>query len=363
MPLDEARARISKGDSYVIRQKLPENLNVEFTDPVQGLMSFNTNDIDETVLLKSDGFPTYHLAATVDDHLMGVTHVFRGVEWQSSVAKHVLIYKAFGWEMPIIAHLAVILDPEGGKLSKRHGAVSAKDFLKEGYLPEAVLNFLMLLGWSSPIKHDFGAKEREIFSLKEFIEIFDMKDVNKACPVFNREKLLWFNQKYIQALPISELIKRFTDWLSGQEQYNDLFSKINTRGNEYLEKVLLLEQSRVKLLGDFVQAVNFFYNFSGNIDFTQTKQTKDLTNEQLTSFFKEFNLLLNNYQEDLNDFSHEAEENFVRKYAEDRQLKAGSLFMALRLAITDSQFSPPLLEVLKILGKTETLNRIGNYIK
>ena len=363
LPLEQARERIAKGESYVIRQKLPENLDVEFTDPVQGLMSFNTNDLDETVLLKSDGFPTYHLAATIDDHLMGITHVFRGVEWQPSVAKHVLIYKALGWEMPIISHLTVILDPEGGKLSKRHGSVSAKEFLDEGYLPEAILNFLMLLGWSTPTEHGYGEKEREIFSLDEFIELFDMKDVNKASPVFNREKLIWFNQKYIQALKGPELAKRFMDWFEKHPDFKDLSSKIEQRGPEYLEKILLLEQTRVKLLKDFTRVMNFFYEFKGNFDFSTVKQTKNLTPVQLVEFFKEFKNILEKFTDDINNFSHEIEEEFVRQYADGHQLKAGSLFMALRLAITDSEFSPPLLEVIKILGKDETIKRIASYIK
>jgi glutamyl-tRNA synthetase len=363
LPVEQAKERIAKGEKFVIRQKMPENQVVEFTDPVQGLMSFNTNDIDETVLLKSDGFPTYHLAATVDDHLMGITNVFRGVEWQPSVPKHVLLYKAFGWDMPIISHLAVILDPEGGKLSKRRGSVSAKGFLDEGYLPQAVLNFLMLLGWSPAIKYDYGAKEREIFSLEEFIEIFDMRDVNKASPVFNREKLFWFNQKYIQALSSKDLVDTFSKWLSGVPAQQDLYEKINAKGNEYLEKVLLLEQSRVKILSDFVKSIGCFYEYKGGFDFSTVKQTKKLTQEEISGFFKEFVLELEKYQEDLAELSHEVWEKFVRDFAEKSNLNAGSLFMALRLAISDSEFSPPLLEVSKILGRGEVINRIKSYEK
>lgn len=362
LPIEEACKKIENGQEYVIRQKLQENQVVEFTDPVQGLMQFNTNDIDETVLLKSDGFPTYHLAVVVDDHLMGVTHVFRGVEWLPSVPKHVLLYKAFDWEMPVISHLSVILDPDGGKLSKRKGSVSAKDFLDEGYLPEAVLNFLMLLGWSPAIKYGFGEKEREIFSLAEFIELFDMTDVNKASPVFNREKLIWFNQKYIQALSGPELVKRFTDWLTPGEEYKGLLELINSRGDDYLEKVLLLEQTRVKLLSDFTETIEFFYKFKGGTDFLAIKQTKNLTTEQIKGFFKESILLFEKYPDTLKDLNRESLEMFVREYAEKNELKAGSLFMALRLATTDSAFSPPLLEVIRILGKQEIIKRIASYL-
>jgi glutamyl-tRNA synthetase len=325
---------------------------------VQGLVTFNTDDIDDTVLLKADGYPTYHLAAMVDDHLMGVTHVFRGVEWLPSVPRHVLLYKSFGWEMPIISHLSVILDPDGGKLSKRKGSVSAKGFLDEGYLPEAVLNFLMLLGWSAPIDYEHGEKEREIFSLEEFVEMFDLKDVNKASPIFNREKLIWFNQKYIQALSADELVNRFTNWLKTREEYKDLSQKINDMGPRYLLEALKLEQTRTKLLSEIPASIQLFYNFKGGFDFSTVKQTKDFAKEQIYEFFNVFEVYLNNFKEDLSDFSHEEWESFVRDYAEKNGFKAGGLFMALRLAITDSQCSPPLLEVIQILGKEEVLRRL-----
>lgn len=362
LPIEEAKKKIAAGEKYVIRQKLPENEVVVFDDPIQGMMSFNTNDLDETVLLKSDGFPTYHLAAIVDDHLMGVTHVFRGVEWQPSVPKHVLLYKAFGWEMPVISHLSVILDPDGGKLSKRRGSVSAKGFIDEGYLPEAVLNFLMLLGWSDPTPHDHGAKEREMFSLQDFIELFDLKDANKAAPIFNREKLIWFNQKYIQAMSLDELSNRFLAWLKDKEEYKDLSEKIIIKGPEFLQKILGLEHNRVKLLSELPANIGFFYDFKGGFDIASVKQTKDLTKENISEFFKTFILELDKFNERLDDLSHEVWENIVREYSEKNSLKGGSLFMALRLAVTDSQFSPPLFEVMQILGKTETKRRLESYI-
>ena len=362
MPIEEARKKIESGEKYVIRQKMPKDQVIEFNDPVQGLIKFNSNDIDDTVLLKADGFPTYHLAAMVDDHLMGITHVFRGIEWLPSAPRHVLLYQAFGWEMPFIIHLSVILDPEGGKLSKRKGSVSAKGFLDEGYLPEAILNFLMLLGWSPAIDYEHGAKEREIFSLDEFVQMFDLKDVNKSGPIFNREKLMWFNQKYIQALSLDELEKRFTDWLKTRLEYKDLTQKIENLGTGYLREALKIEQTRIKLLSEIPASIGLFYDYKGGFDLLSVKQTRDLTKEQISEFFNEFKLELNKYQDDLSDLSHEGWENFVRTYAEGKTLKAGSLFMALRLAITDSQFSPPLLEVVQILGKKEVIQRIDGYI-
>jgi len=361
MPLDEARAKIAAGEKYIIRQKMPKDEVIEFNDLVQGLITFNSNDIDDTVLLKTDGFPTYHLAAMVDDHLMGITHVFRGIEWLPSAPRHVLLYKAFGWEMPNIVHLSVILDPDGGKLSKRKGSVSAKGFLEEGYLPEAVLNFLMLLGWSAPIDYEHGEKERELFTLSEFVEMFDLKDVNKASPVFNREKLMWFNQKYIQALSIDELESRFIIWLNSRVEHKDLLQKITDAGTGYLREALKIEQSRIKLLSEIPSSIGLFYDYKGGFDFGTVKQTKDLNKDQILGFFKEIDLELNKYQDNFSDLSHDVWEVFIRDYAEKSQLKAGSLFMVVRLAITDSQFSPPLLDVLKILGKEEVMKRLKSY--
>ncbi len=362
LSLDEAKKLVAEGKPYVIRQKLPENYVVVFDDPVQGTMSFNTNDLDETVLLKTDGFPTYHLAMAVDDHLMGVTDVFRGVEWLPSVPKHVLLYKAFGWEVPVITHLPVILDPEGGKLSKRRGAVSAKGFLEEGYLPEAVLNFLMLLGWSAPIKYEHGAKEQEFFHLKDFVEMFAMHDLNKASPVFNREKLIWFNQKYIQALAPDALVAEFTKWLATKPELQELRDAIIKAGPDQVEKMLLLEQTRVKTLSEFPTAISFFFNYHGGIDLLDSKQTKKLELSTAKDFIRTFVEFLKQFSADFEDFNHEQWEEFVRNYAEEKQQKAGGLFMVLRLAITDSQFSPPLFEVIKILGKDEVTRRLQSYL-
>lgn len=362
LPLSEAQTRIAAGEQYVIRQKLPQNEVVEFTDPVQGHMSFNTNDLDETVLLKSDGFPTYHLAVVVDDHLLEVTHVFRGVEWIPSVPKHVLLYKSFGWEAPIIVHLPVILDPEGGKLSKRKGSVSAKGFIDEGYLPEAILNFLMLLGWSAPIKYEHGAKEQELFTLTDFVEMFDIKDINKASPVFNRDKLIWFNQKYIQALSPDALFNKFSAWLQLQPGLEEFKQGIINTGPDFVQKALLLEQTRTKILSEIPAAIGFFFVHKGNVDLLATKHTKKLNPEVLTKFFSDILTFLNDKALDLNDLTHELWENFVRSHAETAGVSAGSLFMAMRLAITDSQFSPPLLEVMQILGKDEVVARIRKYL-
>jgi len=247
MPLEDARQKIAAGEDFVIRLKSPEADELEFEDAVQGKMKFNTRDVDDTVLLKSDGYPTYHLAVVVDDHLMGITHVLRGFGWIPSIPKHILIHKAFGWEMPVYAHLTDILNPDGkGKLSKRHGDVSAISFLEKGYLREAILNSLMLLGWSSPEERIHGEKERELFTLKEFVEIFELKDLNKSNQNFNPQKMIWFNQKYMQAISLDSLENKLNNWLKEYSTNEELKNQIIEKGPDYLQQILKIEQTRAK---------------------------------------------------------------------------------------------------------------------
>ena len=184
---EKVQEKIEAGMEYVIRLKLPENRLVAFDDIVRGHIVVNTEDLDDQVLIKSDGYPTYHFAVIVDDHLMGITHVIRGEEWLPSTPKHVLLYEAFGWEAPKFVHLPNILNRDRKKLSKRHGDVAVEDFIRKGYLPEALINFIALLGWSPGI-------DQEIFSMDELIELFDLKRVNKSGAIFDINKLNWMNR-------------------------------------------------------------------------------------------------------------------------------------------------------------------------
>lgn len=359
---NEAIKKIESGEDYVIRLKTPINEEVYFEDGLQGIMKFNTNEVDDTVLLKSDGFPTYHLAVVVDDYLMKVTHVLRGAEWIPSIPKHVLLYKAFGWKQPQFFHLPLILDPEGGKLSKRKGAVSAGEFLAQGYLPEAVLNFLMLLGWSSPLERKFGEAEREIFSLQEFVEIFDTKDLNKSSGVFNREKLLWFNHQYIKNLDSGELLKRYIDWSKEYLKDGFLEKLIASKGEDYLLKILELTKDRYKLLSEITEIIYIFYQNSPKADFTKFKQTKNLTENDINIILTSFSDELTKKAEDLLDWEHESWDKFMRAIAEKLELGAGKVFMTLRVALTNSATTPPLYDILVILGKREILTRLAKYV-
>lgn len=193
----KAKKRANKGEPHVIRLKMPREGETVFSDLIHSKVSFKNELIDDQVLIKSDGFPTYHLAVVVDDHLMEVTHVIRGEEWVSSTPKHIQLYKYFGWEMPQFAHLPLILNPDKSKLSKRQGDVAVEDYRAKGYLPEALINFIALLGWNP-------GDERELFTLDELVKEFSLDKVSKAGAVFNLEKLNWYNKEYIKRLPLSE---------------------------------------------------------------------------------------------------------------------------------------------------------------
>lgn len=362
MTQEEAVKKVQSGEQYVIRLKVPEGREIIFEDKLQGKMTFRSDEVDDTILLKSDGFPTYHLAVVIDDQLMGVTHVLRGVEWIPSIPKHVLIYEAFGWEMPYFIHLPLILDPDGGKLSKRKGSVSAKDFVKQGYPPEAVINFLMLLGWSSPIKHEFGEKEREIFSLDEFIQMFDIADLNKSSAVFNREKLLWFSHQYIKDFDINTLQRRYGEWHAKYSEEKELRLKIAQKGDEYLMRALELIHDRIRLLSEIDELVKLFYYEPEKINFSEFKQIKNLTTDQISVILKSVKNELETKSENLSDWPHEKWEEFMRNLAEENGLGAGKVFMTLRLAITSSPTTPPLYEIMTVLGKKEILTRLSKYV-
>ena len=199
-----ARELVKEGAAYedegAIRQCVPKEGETKFVDEVRGTIVFANKNLDESVLLKSDGYPTYHLAVVVDDHLMGITHIIRGEEWLSSVPKHILLYQAFGWEIPQFAHLPLLRDPKRAKLGKRFGDVSLNWFKDEGFLPPALLNYLALLGWTHP-------EQKEIFDLEEMAEKFEFEDVNKAAPVFDLQKLTWLNGVYIRQMSVKNLGK------------------------------------------------------------------------------------------------------------------------------------------------------------
>ena len=203
---DEVKEKLKSGAPFTLRMKIPENRIVEIEDIVRGKVLFHTNELDDQILLKSDGFPTYHLAVVVDDYLMKISHVIRSEEWLPSTPKHVLLYEYFGWEPPKWVHLSLILNPDKTKMSKRKGDVSVEDYTEKGYLPEAMLNFLAFLGWNP-------GTEKEVYSMKELIRDFSLEKVHKAGAIFNIEKLDWLNGHYIRRLSLDELEKYVVPFL------------------------------------------------------------------------------------------------------------------------------------------------------
>lgn len=354
MKREEALQLVKEGKPYTIRLKVKEGREIEFEDGIQGKMKFNTDEVDDQVLLKQDGFPTYHLAVVIDDHLMKISHVFRGVEWLPSTPKHILLYEAFDWEMPKHFHLPLILDPNGGKLSKRKGATAAMEFIESGYLADAVLNFLMLLGWSSPLERVHGEAEREIFSVEEFVELFETKDINKSSPVFNDEKLNWFNKEYIKMKSIDEFTRLFVHWVEKYASDKSFLEDI--LADTGLDRKLELVKERVTTLKDVLEQIKFFYVRPVNIDWN-IKQLEKIKGK-VADVRKDIIELFSSMDSNSTHWTHEKWENGIRSIADKHEIKHGDGFMVLRVATVGGPFSPPLFEALQILGRDEVLKRL-----
>jgi glutamyl-tRNA synthetase len=353
----EAKKRVDAGDKYVIRFKTPKDRELILDDIIMGKVKVNTNDVDDYILLKSDGFATYHLAMLVDDHLMEISHIFRGVEWLPTYPIHYLLFEAMGWVMPAVAHIPNILDPKGGKLSKRSGSVAVEAFLAEGYLVEAIINFMFLLGWSPKT-------EQELYSLQDFVKMFKLENFNKSNPVFDRNKLNWFNGVYIRQLSEDQLLSKFDHWLSNYLSLNaelsaqPIVTDIKNMDHELLKKILKLEQERVVVLSDYLDRFEVFLKQPASYDY-EHKLTKKLTAEEKKSIITAFKETFAAYPEFP---THEVWEADVRGLAENSGIKAGQFFMTLRIAITGKQATPPLYEVMEVLGKEEVLTRLENSI-
>lgn len=328
-------AEQAKKEPHVIRLKVPETGVTICQDIVRGPIEFQNSGIDDQVLLKSDGYPTYHLGVVVDDHLMGITHIIRGEEWLSSTPKHVLIYQAFGWELPIFAHLPVIRNKDHSKMSKRKNDVSILSHRDKGYLPEAVNNFLGLMGWSHPDK-------KEIFSLEEFLKLFTLERITLTAPVYDIEKLNWLNGQYIRELSDTELTTRLTNFIPA-DCPKDMVSQI-----------LPLIKERLVTLKDFEELTSFFYR---EITVDQTLLTKKSTLEEVKSQLVPSRTVLEGIDD--KDWTSENIEQKVRSLAEANSWKPGQYFMMLRIAITGKTATPPLFETMAVLGREKCLSRLS----
>ncbi len=341
---EEAR-RESGSATRVLRFKMPMEGSTTFYDAIRGEVSFENRLLDDFVLLKSDGFPTYHLANIVDDHLMKISHVLRAEEWLSSAPRHLLLYQAFGWEPPTFAHLPIILGQDRSKLSKRHGAVSILEYKKAGYLPQVMLNFLALLGWSLDDK-------TEIISRDDLIKHFSLERIGKSGAIFNQEKLDWMNGYYIRDMRTEELTETLIPVLEDPDKgLPEGIARPIDRA--YLTRVVPLIQERLKTLAEAPELTSFFFEEDLEFDSRMLAQ-KGMDSEGVRAALQE----ALSHLEKLRSFDAQSLEGALRPLAQELGLKTGQLFGCLRVAVTGRKAAPPLFETMETLGKERCLNRI-----
>lgn len=327
---DEIQKNLDNKTPYTIRMVIPKNETIIFEDLIRGKIKFNTNEVDDQVLIKSNGIPTYHFAAVVDDHLMNISHVLRGEEWLTSTPKHLLLYRYFGWEAPQFAHLTVLLNPDGkGKMSKRSGTTHAKTFLDEGYLPEAMLNFLMLLGWNP-------GTEKEFFTLDEFVNEFSIEHLHKKSPVFDRKKLDYINGYYLRQ--------------KSDEQLFVLFKKFLPQASDNQIKILIpVLKERIVKLSDLSIQTKFIFE-DVQYDKTLLLEYKDqiLDSKLVVDMLQKTKKLFS-------DFSNLQER--LTNLIKENNWNTGEYFMVFRVAICGSKFTPPVVDCLPALGQEKTLRK------
>lgn len=334
---EEVAAELASGKKFVVRLKIPDDVMISWDDQIRGKVEFNSNAVDDQVLIKSDGFPTYHFAVVVDDHLMEITHVLRGEEWISSTPKHLLLYQAFGWEPTLFAHMPLIRNADKSKLSKRKNDVSILSYREKGYLPEALLNFIALLGWSHP-------EGKEIFSFEEFLKVMSLDRIQKTGPIFDTKKLDWMNGVYIRNLPIHELKKRLQPFLPADFPHDKF------------DQILPLIMERLVTLHD-VEALSSFFYREVNVD--AALLTKKSTPKEVKS---QLELTITELQK-VETWTPEKIEVAIRTLQEKHDFKKNQYFMMLRLAVTGLQATPPLFETMQVMGRELVMERLKNCFK
>ena len=352
LPADEVERLLNENTPYVVRFKMPFDRVLNLEDIIRGKFSVNTNTLDDKVLVKNDGMPTYHFANIIDDHEMKISHIIRGEEWLPSMGLHILLYEAMGWEAPQFAHLSLILKPEGkGKLSKRDGAKfgfpvfpldfydkasgeTFKGYREEGYFPEAFVNFLALLGWSP-------AEDREILSLDEMAKEFDLHKVHKAGARFSKEKAEWFNHQYLQKKSVAELVSLLKQ-IDGVAEAN--------LSDEKLERIVGLMKERATFVKDIYNDGKFFFERPQSYD---EKAVKKAWKEDTPAIISGLVAVLEN-----TDFKAEILKEAIHRYAEEKSLGMGRVMMPLRLCLVGELKGPDVPDILEILGKEESIKRL-----
>lgn len=340
---EEIADNLAKGLPYVVRLNVEPDVIIAFDDIVRGHVEFNSNTVDDQVLLKSDGYPTYHLANVIDDHMMKITHVIRGEEWLSSTPKHVLLYDFFGWEKPVFAHLPLLLNPDKSKLSKRQGDVAVEDYRTKGFLKEALLNFVALLGWNA-------GDDKEYFSLQEMVESFSLERVNKSGAVFNVEKLTWLNFEHLRNLPDAEVLQALRDALADSEFKDGVYT------DEYLLRVITAMKERVSFIKEYIEKSPYFFKAPESFDADVIKKRwREDTPKHLAKLVENFSALVNPVKEDY--------EQALHKTAEELEIGNGKLIHTIRLSVSGMGVGPGLYDLLVILGKDEVISRINKAVQ
>jgi len=351
LPAAEAADKAKSGAPHVVRLRVPETSATEFDDAIRGHVKFENATVDDQVLLKSDGFPTYHLANVVDDHEMGITHVIRGEEWLPSTPKHVLLYQAFGWLPPTFAHIPLLLNADRSKLSKRQGDVAVEDYRKQGYMPEAIINFVALLGWNP-------SGSQEIYAKEELVKEFDLGKVNKSGAVFNRTKLDWLNREYIKRIATSDLVKMAKPFLVGRVLTAE---SVETVGERLLARAIELERSRINTLADFAEATEFYFQEQFACDpaiLPWKKSNAEVAGDRLTGILE----LAEKLDLDVYEDPKLLEARFTAMIVEKGWTNAETLW-PMRVALTGRAASPSPFEVAWALGKEKTVNRLKQAIR
>lgn len=345
LPQEEVERKLEEGEEYVIRLKVPRRETIRFEDEIRGFVSFESKGLDDQVLLKSDGMPTYHLANVVDDHLMKITHVIRGEEWLSSTPKHILMYQYFGWEPPRMAHLPLIMSPSGGKLSKRKAEsegipINTKDYIEQKFEPEALVNFLAYLGWSP-------GDDSEIHSLDELKELFSLDRVSKGGAVFDYKKLIWYNEHYLR-----------------EKSAEELFPKVRTIAEEhgikpdegYMLEIIPLMKERVSKMEDFITQGKFFFEDPGEYEEQAKKKWKDDSAKLLKAYVEKLEDI------DVKEFKADTLKSNLKEVIDAHGVGFGKLMMPLRIATTGMGHGPDLFPTLELIGKEATIRRIKTAI-
>lgn len=335
---EEVERRLAAGESYVIRQKVPEGVVSSYDDMVFGRISVDTADIEDGVLLKSDGLPTYNFANVVDDHLMGITHVIRGTEYLSSTPKYNLIYDAFGWERPKYMHLPPIMKDATRKLSKRYGDANFEDFITKGYLPQAVVNYIALLGWCPK-------DNKEKMTMQELIDEFDVSGISHSSSIFDEAKMRWLNGEYLKAMSEQDFEKVATPWIKqaiGDKDYD-------------VKELALLMQTRVDVLSEIPEKLAFLNEFGEHdlamYEHQKMKVTKDVAKRALGVAIAAL--------EDFDDWSADAIKEQIKTKSEEEGIKSGQVMFSMRVALTGAPVTPGgAIEMAVVLKKDETLRRM-----